>query len=717
MFAAASPIAPSVPVTATATVLSAPDIDSSDTNPTADEALPPRWARGLNPDQRAAVEHDGAPLLIVAGAGTGKTRTLVARVGRLIDEGANPDRILLLTFTRRSAAELISRVGSMTDHQRATQIWGGTFHSVANRLLRRLGPSIGLPAGFTVLDPADAADLIGIVRAELGLAERRSRFPKKQTIAALYSRMVNSQAPLTQMLDESYPWLRPHIDDLRGVFAAYTERKRAHQVLDYDDLLLFWRALVASPEVGPHLRTLFDHILVDEYQDTNALQSDIVFGTTGPTTQVTVVGDDAQAIYGFRAATVANLWAFAERFEGAVTTKLEQNYRSTPQILHAANAMLAESDVHIAKRLWTERDGGRQPELITAHDEAAQSNLVCDQILALREEGVDLRQQAVLYRANHHSDHLELELARRDIPYVKFGGLKFLEAAHVKDLLAALRVLDNPSDQLAWYRVLGMLEGVGPATTKRIADSLGIADGEPEALDRFLSSPPQVPPAAADGVTELREAMADCEVGDLTPAEQIERLLRFFAMVFPRRYPDSVVRLGDLEQLQTTAGAYHDRSRFLTEVTLDPPDRSSDLAGPPHVDDDWITLSTIHSAKGCEWEAVHLIHAADGNLPADMALSDSDGLEEERRLLYVAMTRARDVLNISFPLRYHTRRYGRDDDYQLAPVSRFLEPVRSAFHEWGSSPQQATADELLLELTSVTVVDEVDNGVAALWGS
>ncbi len=688
------------------------------TLPDAGQSAPdtPRWAAGLNAEQLAAVTHDDGPLLIVAGAGTGKTRTLVARVGRLVDAGADPERILLLTFTRRAAQELISRVGSMTDQQRAAQIWGGTFHSVANRLLRRLGPSIGLDAAFTVLDPADAADLIGIVRAELGFAERRSRFPKKQTIAALYSRMVNSQAPLTQMLDESYPWLRPHLDDLRLVFSAYTERKRAHRVLDYDDLLLFWRALVASPEIGPHVRTLFDHILVDEYQDTNALQADIIHSTAGDATQVTVVGDDAQAIYGFRAATVANLWAFPDRFAGATTLKLQQNFRSTEPILRAANDMLAQSDAHIAKTLWTTRDGGRRPELITAADEAAQSNLVCDQILSLREEGVELREQAVLYRANHHSDHLELELSRRDIPYVKFGGLKFLEAAHVKDLLATLRVLDNPADQLAWHRVLGMLEGVGPATVKRVADALGVTDGSPDAITTLIERPPHFPSAATEGINALRAAFDDCLHTDLVPAEQIERLLRYLRIVFPGRYTDATVRLGDLESLQSTAAAYHSRTRFLTEITLDPPDRSSDLAGKPHLDDDWLTLSSIHSAKGCEWRAVHLIHAADGNLPSDMALSDNDGLEEERRLLYVAMTRAKDVLNISFPLRFHTRRYGRDDDYQLAPMSRFLEPVREAFDEWGTATDQAAHDALLLDLTSVTVVDEVDTGIAALWG-
>ncbi|MDH3706586.1 MAG: ATP-dependent helicase, partial [Acidimicrobiia bacterium] len=681
-------------------------------SPTAVDELP-RWQRGLNDRQLEAATHPTGPLLIVAGAGTGKTTTLAARVSHLLDAGVRPERLLLLTFTRRAAAEMLARVGAVSGHQAAGQIWGGTFHSVANRILRRHATAVGLAPDFTVLDPADAADLVGMVRADLGLAARKTRFPRKETIAALYSRLVNAQSNLTTVLDEAYPWLRPHAEALAQVFSGYADAKRAQQVLDYDDLLLFWRALTASAELGPHLRASFDHVLVDEYQDTNRLQADIVAGMVGPA-EVTVVGDDAQAIYGFRSATVENLWDFPTRFDGATTVTLEQNYRSTEPILAVANSVLAQSSTHLHKHLWTEREGGVQPRLVTAHDEAAQSNQVCDRVLELREEGFDLRDQAVLFRANHHSDHLELELGRRDIPFVKFGGLRFLEAAHVKDLMALLRILENPADQLAWHRVLSLAEGVGPATVARLGAELGLDRHADDALVRFCEGVGKVPASAAPAIDELRGAARYCTgEPEPAPADQLERLRRYCELTFPARYPDSVVRLGDLEQLQATAAGYGSRARLLVELTLDPPDRTSDRAGPPHLDDDYLVLSTIHSAKGGEWRAVHLIHASDGNLPSDMALADKDGLEEERRLLYVALTRAQQVLDVTVPLRYHTNRYGHDDDHQLAPISRFLEPVRDRFDE--STNAGALDVDDVIELHGVSVADEVSASIESLW--
>ncbi|MDH3707685.1 MAG: ATP-dependent helicase, partial [Acidimicrobiia bacterium] len=385
-----------------------------------------------------------------------------------------------------------------------------------------------------------------------------------------------------------------------------------------------------------------------------------------------------------------------------------------PPILDVANAVLAQSEVHLPKELWTERQGGVRPRLVTAHDEGAQSSLVCDRILELREEGYDLRDQAVLFRANHHSDHLELELGRRDIPYVKFGGLRFLEAAHIKDLMAMLRMLENPADQLAWNRVLAMAEGVGPATVARVAGELGLDRHSDDALVRFCDGGGHVPTSARPAIDELRAAARFCtSEPPPSPADQIERLHPFCELTFPARYPDAVVRLGDLEQLQATAHRYGTRAGFLVELTLDPPDRTSDRAGPPHLDDDYLILSTIHSAKGGEWRAVHLIHASDGNLPSDMALADRDGLEEERRLLYVALTRAQHVLDVTVPLRYHTNRYGHDDDHQLAPVSRFLEPVREHFDQT-VAPADRTIDEIV-ETSGVSVADEVSASIEALW--
>ena len=686
----------------------------------------------LNEGQRAAVEHGGGPLLIVAGAGTGKTKTLAARVVHLLDQGIAPERVLLLTFSRRAAQEMLTRVAASGDRAAAGRVWGGTFHATANRLLRRFGSAIGLGSSFTVLDQGDATDLFGLVRADLGLASRGSRFAKADTIASIYSRVVNRQAPMRDVIHESFPWCDEHVDGIRQVFVGYTERKRRNNVLDYDDLLLHWRALLAAPELRDTVCAMFDHVLVDEYQDTNTLQADIVRGLCPPA-QLTAVGDDAQAIYGFRAASADNMWQFSNHFPEATVVTLEENYRSTAPILAVANAVLAQSDTHLPKALRAVRPGGSRPVLTICHDEGAQSALVCETVLELREQGVDLRRQAVLFRAGQHSAGLELELTRRDIPFVKFGGLKFLEAAHIKDLLALLRVLDNPTDELAWHRVLGMLDGVGPATVRRVSDEIGVGRDGGNPLTTFLTCALRVPKAADIELDLLRRAWAACAPFDGTashtdpdaddadgaisvvsagPAVDIDALLPLCRAVFPRRYDDAAVRLGDLESLRIAAQSHHSRSRFLAELTLDPPDRTSDLADTPHLDDDWLTLSTIHSAKGLEWSAVHLIHAADGNIPSDMALADKAGLEEERRLLYVALTRARDTLWVSMPQRFHVRRFGTDDRHLLAPLSRFLEPVREQFDQRGSA--QAPVGEQAIDVR-VKLTDEVDAMLHSLW--
>ncbi|MFT7597832.1 MAG: DNA helicase-2/ATP-dependent DNA helicase PcrA [Acidimicrobiales bacterium] len=684
----------------------------------------------LNLQQRAAVDHTGSPLLIVAGAGTGKTKTLVARVVRLIDDGADPNRILLLTFTRRSATEMIGRVAASSTDRAATQVWGGTFHAIANRLLRQYGSAAGLSATFTVLDQGDSTDLFGLVRNDADRSVGK-RFPRKETITGIYGRMVNSQAKLIDVLESDYPWCAEHIDELKDIFTAYTAQKRVHQVLDYDDLLLFWRGVLASP-IGGTVRDLFDHVLIDEYQDTNPTQSDIIRGLVrGPDhpnpTGLCAVGDDAQAIYGFRAASVENMWAFSDHFPGATVVTLEQNYRSTTPILAVANEVLAQpiggdTNHHFRKELWSTRATGTVPKLVTANDEGDQSRYVADAVLDARERGIDLREQAVLFRAGHHSDGLELELTRRDIPFVKYGGLKYLEAAHVKDLLSLLRILDNPADQLAWHRVLHTLEGVGPATVRKIVDELGLVNGaSPDAvpsptndgaLARFIDGIGKTPGQAATQVAELRAALGDCSGDDMPPAEQVDRLKPFCALVFPSNYENAAARLADIEQLAATAGAYGSRSRFLTELTLDPPSKSSDRAGPPHLDDDWLTLSTIHSAKGMEWRTVHLLHAADGNLPSDMAIGDNDGLAEELRLLYVALTRAKDELTVTFPLRYHVNRYATDDRHLYAQLSRFLEPMRTSFDEIATSEGR---EDAVLDLTNVGIADEVDTALHALW--
>ena len=637
------------------------------------EASP--WLNGLNDQQRVAVLHERGPLLVIAGAGSGKTRTLASRVARLIEDGVPPERILLLTFTRRAAAEMLRRAGSLVDHTATGRVWGGTFHSIANRLLRRNASIVGLDDGFTVLDQGDVAGLFGLLRAELGFAEAKTRFPRKETIAAIYSRAVNAQEKLTQVLDERFPWCRDHADELKELFRQYTARKRRHNVVDFDDLLLYWRALLESPAAGS-IQQLFDHVLVDEYQDTNRIQADILRLLCGPDGNLTVVGDDAQSIYSFRAATVENMTEFPDVFPSATTVKLEQNYRSTPQILDAANAVIAEAEDTFPKELWSGRPAGARPSLVTCVDEATQADYVCDNVLAMRELGIPLLDQAVLFRTGHHSDGLEIELSRRRIPYAKYGGLRFLEAAHVKDLMATLRILDNGRDELAWHRVLQLIPGIGPATARRILGDLTGSNEPP--LRQFCEASFPVVAEAQSQLVELQEALNDCSTADLDPGTQIERLLPFLQTVIERSYNDAAIRIADLEQLRDIAAGYGDRSRFLAEVTLDPPHSTTEV-GPPSLDDDYLVLSTIHSAKGGEWPVVHVIHAADGNIPSDMALNEPGGVAEERRLLYVALTRAKDHLLVSFPQRFYHRRFGSDGRHSYAVPSRFLTAAAQHF--------------------------------------
>jgi DNA helicase II / ATP-dependent DNA helicase PcrA len=659
------------------------------------------WLDELNPEQRRAVLHDGGHLLIVAGAGSGKTRTLACRVARLLADGVRPERIVLLTFSRRAAREMLTRAGQLVETEGARRVWGGTFHAVANRLLRQHGAAVGLRSGFTVLDQGDNADLLGLVRHDLGLGERGRRFPKKDTLASIYSRVVNSQERLTDVVERSYPWVRDDLDGIKAVFAGYVERKRARNVVDYDDLLLYWRALAASAHVGPVLRSGFEHILVDEFQDTNAVQADIVAAMAGPGVRVAAVGDDAQAIYGFRSGSARHMVEFPRRYPGTEVVTLERNYRSTQAILASANAVMAAASGGYAKELRSTRPDGVRPALATCVDELAQSAFVCESVLDQRERGVPLHDQAVLFRTGHHSDGLELELARRNIPFVKYGGLKYLESAHVKDLLCLLRILDNPSDELAWLRVLGLLDGVGPATTRRLTEELGVA--EAEALVRLLDGCPRFPPAAARDLEGLRSALGACASDDLAPAVQVERLSMACAPLFARRYPTTAsVRLADLEHLRSVATHYRSRSRFLAELTLDPPASTAGLASPPHLDDDFLVLSTIHSAKGGEWRVVHVIHASDGNIPSDMALGSADEVDEERRLLYVALTRARDTLVVSYPLRYYFRRNPLDDGHSYGQPSRFLGPAASTF-------ETTDVGEAVVE------DDPVAGELAALW--
>jgi len=618
----------------------------------------------LNDEQRAAVEHEGGPLLVLAGAGTGKTTTLTARVGRLLERGVPAHRVLLLTFTRRAAAEMLGRAA----RDRRQKPWGGTFHSVAHRIVAANAAALGLPGDFAVIDPADAADLLDLVREEQGLARAGRRTPRKGLLLDLYSRSVNTGRPLSETLSETAPWAADLVEPVAGVIKAYVARKRSRALLDFDDLLLYWRAAVRDDVLGRRLAGLFDAVLVDEYQDVNQLQVDIVHGLCAGDALLTAVGDDAQAVYGFRGASARHILDLPAQLPGTTVLRLVRNYRSSQPILDLANAAWAGAAVRYAKDLVAVRAGGVRPELVDCADEATQAEEVCARVLAARERGSRLRDQAVLFRAGRGSDLLELELTRRRIPYVKYGGLRYLEAAHVKDLLALYRLADNPRDETAWFRLLQLLDGVGPATARRVVDSLDLdRDG---VLDRWDGT--ALPECARADADRLVAALAE------RGPDRADTLRQALVPVVQGAYPDAAARLADLERLSAAAAEHGDLRTFVVELALDPPRSTGADAVPPSVDEDWLVLSTVHSAKGLEWNAVHLLHVTEGSFPSDMGVSTPDGLDEERRLFHVALTRARDALHLYAPLRYHHHPRARDDRHSFAQRSRYLDETALA---------------------------------------
>ncbi|RFZ83889.1 ATP-dependent helicase [Shinella sp. WSJ-2] len=659
----------------------------------------------LNDRQREAVEHGiglpdgkiGGPLLIIAGAGSGKTNTLAHRVAHLIVNGADPRRILLMTFSRRAASEMARRVqricrqvlgenaAIMTD----ALAWAGTFHGIGARLLRMYAEQIGLNVDFTIHDREDSADLMNLVRHELGFSAKQTRFPTKGTCIAIYSRVVNSQVSIKELLKSSYPWVLEWEEELKQLFAAYVEAKQTQNVLDYDDLLLYWAQMVSEPELAEDVGNRFDHILVDEYQDTNRLQASILMSLAPGGRGLTVVGDDAQSIYSFRAATIRNILDFPQEFspKPADVITLDRNYRSTQPILAAANAVIELARERYTKNLWTDRASEQRPVLATVKDEIDQAAYIVEQVLTNREVGVTLKQQAVLFRTSSHSSALEIELTRRNIPFVKFGGLKFLDAAHVKDLLAVMRFAQNPRDRVAGFRVLKLLPGIGPQTAGRILDTIA-ADPEP------LQSLAEIPPPAKTGddwpafitlVTALRKGAAGW------PAE-IGTVRMWYEPHLDRIHEDADTRKDDLIQLEQIASGYASRERFLTELTLDPPDATSDQAGVPLLDEDYLILSTIHSAKGQEWRAVFMLNVVDGCIPSDLGTGTTPELEEERRLLYVGMTRARDNLTLVTPQRFFTHgQNAQGDRHVYASRTRFIPATLLQYFETTSWPKVSAA--------------------------
>jgi DNA helicase II / ATP-dependent DNA helicase PcrA len=639
----------------------------------------------LNPEQRRAVEHgvrgdEGAPpgpLLVIAGAGSGKTNTLAHRVAHLIVNRADPRRILLMTFSRRAAAEMARRVericgqvlgataGVMTD----ALAWAGTFHGIGARLLREYAEQIGLDPGFTIHDREDSADLMNLVRHELGLSKAENRFPTKRTCLAIYSRAANAELPLGDVLRDCFPWCAAWEKELRELFASYVETKQAQNVLDYDDLLLCWAQTVGDPLLAAEIGGMFDHILVDEYQDTNRLQASIILALKPDGRGLTVVGDDAQSIHSFRAATMRNILDFPKAFSPpADIVTLDRNYRSTDRILASANAVIDLASERFTKNLWTDRQSADRPKLVTVRDEADQARYIVERVLENREAGIVLKQQAVLFRTSHHSGPLEIELTRRNIPFVKFGGLKFLDSAHVKDMMALLRFAQNPRDRVAGFRLLQLLPGVGPSSAQRVLDLMADRP-DPLAALSDISAPPR----AGDDWVALVGALQRLHTGKTGWPAEIEQARRWYEPHLERIHDDAAMRQADLLQLEQIAAGYSSRERFLTELTLDPPDATSDQAGVPLLDEDYLILSTIHSAKGQEWRSVFVLNVVDGCIPSDLGAGTTDAIEEERRLLHVAMTRAKDHLHLVVPQRFFTHGQNpQGDRHVYASRTRFI---------------------------------------------
>jgi len=658
---------------------------------------------GLNEQQRRAVTHQGGPLLVLAGAGTGKTRTLVARAAWLRGaQGVPASRILLLTFTRRAASDMLARAGAAAAGASRDgadgKIWGGTFHAIAHKIIRRHAESFSLSPQFTILDPGDTTDILDALRPDHGLAGTGQRTPRAATCADIYTRCVNTGRPVSEVVTAGYPWCAPFTGELAGLFRAYTARKRERHLLDFDDLLLLWQAALADPAAGPVLRGMFDAVLVDEYQDVNAVQASIVRLLQPDGKQLTCVGDDAQAIYGFRGADPAHLRQLTADYPGLDVVRLDRNYRSRPGILGLAN-VVRPSAPGLDLTLTGERGAGSAPLLVRCHDEATQAREVCTRVLGAHEGGTALRDQAVLVRAAHHSDLLEIELTARKIPYVKFGGLRFTDTAHVKDFTAAARIVVNPADDLAWFRLLRLHEGIGPAHARRILD-LGPDADRARAVE---AAPARSRRALAATLDALADAAAET-------SGQAERLLALLDPLIRGRYPDAAPRLADLRRLADAVAAQPSLQDALAELALDPPVSASDLAGPPRLDEDYLTISTIHAAKGLEWPVVHLPHLVDGALPSDMALGDPGGLAEEHRLFYVAITRARDDLYLYAPQRLHIHRRGRDDRHGLGQLTRFLDAGALA------ACDSTTAAPLVPPLPATgSLASRVDAALGSLW--
>jgi DNA helicase-2/ATP-dependent DNA helicase PcrA len=634
------------------------------------------YQKELNAKQREAVFSIAGPHLVIAGAGSGKTRVLVYRVAYLVEQGVRPEEILLLTFTRKAAAEMLRRASLILD-ERCDRVSGGTFHSFANIILRKYAAFLGLSNNFTILDRSDAEDTINLIRTKLGFHKAQKRFPKKGALCALFSKSVNKSENIKKVLYTDYPHFIEWEDQLIKIKDEYALYKHSKSLLDYDDLLVYLRKLLLEfDQARLHLVKKYRYIMVDEYQDTNKLQAEIVYNLASESKNIMVVGDDAQSIYAFRGANFKNIIDFPKVFKDAKIITLEENYRSTQSILNLTNEIIACAEEGFGKALYTRKPGDKLPVYSETQDEHNQSEYVADKILALREEGVELAEIAVLFRSGWHSNDLEIELASRNIPFIKYGGQKFVQAAHIKDMLSYLRIAQNVFDQVSWYRLLLLLPGIGPKTAEGIISQVvnlegnRMANGEhSRTIDTRAKIFSRTPSLAA--LFELfKKIDTDCR----HPAQMLEACIEHYHPLLKDKYDDFDKRLNDIDSLVRIASRYSSLEKFLTDMALEPPERNIIAAGIKDKDDSCVVLSTIHSAKGLEWHTVFIIYLAEGHLPSYLSLEDNDAIEEERRLLYVAATRAKENLFLLKPhIDRSPRSYFTETHTIFTRPSRFLD--------------------------------------------
>ncbi len=631
----------------------------------------------LNASQYEAITATDGPLLVIAGAGSGKTRTLTYRVARLVEEGVPPAAILLLTFTRKAAQQMLERATELLD-SRCGKVAGGTFHSFGNSILRKYASHMALDPGFAIMDRVDAEAAISILRKEIDAGHKHRSFPRKHTLANIFSRAVNKMTTVEDVVYDDYAHLSADIEAISQLFQDYQRHKREHQLLDFDDLLVFLQQLLKNhPDIRERISSSFQYIMVDEYQDTNKIQAEILYLLTGAHQNIMVVGDDSQSIYGFRGANFRNIMEFPQMFPGTRIITLEENYRSVQPILSLTNVIIDQATEKYSKTLFTQKSGGSMPVLVSTRDENSQSLFVVRKIRELMDQGVALNQIAVLFRAGFHSFDLEIELNREQMPFIKVGGFRFVESAHIKDVLAHLRVISNPHDRISWYRILLLVNKIGPTTAQKLFEAIKAEGSGYTGLLTVKSTT-----GALKGLKRLKDLFSEIDSYQMSVAKMGEAIIRYYLPILKERHDDHPRREKDLEQLLAIMERYGNLENFLTDMALEPPNTSvGDTFATETASTDRLVLSTVHSAKGLEWHTVFIIWALDGRFPSAQSIYKEEDLEEELRLMYVAATRAREELYFTYPGQIYDRSAG----VMLDRPSRFIDMMPEDILEqrWG----------------------------------